>query len=161
MKRETDIIKKVISNEGGYVKHPSDPGGETKYGISSKQYPDLDIKELTKEDAIRIYTEDYWAKYKYNLIRDDSLAFKVLDMAVNLGPITANRLLQEAINTLGGTLVVDGIFGPKTLREVNSFDPTTLENVLRHLQEKRYLYLVVYNPELKVFLKGWMKRAKK
>ena len=50
----------VLKWEGEYSNDPSDPGGETKYGISKRAYPELDIKSLTKEDAARIYYRDYW-----------------------------------------------------------------------------------------------------
>ena len=29
-------VERVLENEGGYVNHPSDPGGETKFGISKR-----------------------------------------------------------------------------------------------------------------------------
>lgn len=38
-------FEKIIYHEGGYVNHPSDPGGATKYGISKHSYPNLDIKK--------------------------------------------------------------------------------------------------------------------
>src|SRR5690606_28008981 len=48
-------VEVVLKHEGGYVNNPSDPGGETKYGISKRSYPELDIANLTQEDAIAIY----------------------------------------------------------------------------------------------------------
>ena len=50
----------VLENEGGYVNDPADPGGETKYGISKRSYPALDIKNLTVEQATAIYLRDFW-----------------------------------------------------------------------------------------------------
>jgi len=49
----------VLRHEGGYVNDPRDPGGETKYGISKRAYPGLDIKNLTEEQAKEIYRQDY------------------------------------------------------------------------------------------------------
>lgn len=46
--------------EGGYVNNPADPGGETKYGISKRSYPWLDIVNLTEEHARLIYYRDFW-----------------------------------------------------------------------------------------------------
>ena len=52
MKTQFDeIIDHVLEHEGGYVNDPKDLGGETKYGITKRFYPDVDIKNLTKEDA--------------------------------------------------------------------------------------------------------------
>ena len=53
-----EIISKVLEHEGGYVNDPKDLGGETNFGITKRWYPDLDIKNLTKEDAIEIYKKD-------------------------------------------------------------------------------------------------------
>src|SRR5690606_2973445 len=58
-------VEVVLEHEGGYVHDPHDPGGETKFGISKRQYPDLDIANLTREQAIEIYRRDWWDKYGY------------------------------------------------------------------------------------------------
>ena len=53
-------IRAVLSEEGGLSDHQQDPGGLTKYGISRRAYPDLDIRRLTMDDVIEIYRRDYW-----------------------------------------------------------------------------------------------------
>lgn len=80
----------VLENEGGYSWHSADPGGETNMGISRRAYPDLDIKNLTQDEAKAIYKRDYWdaigaATYP------PALAVVALDIAVNHG---AKRLLD-------------------------------------------------------------------
>ena len=50
----------VIGLEGGYSNDPNDPGGETKYGISKRYNPDVDVASLTLEQAKKIYLERYW-----------------------------------------------------------------------------------------------------
>ena len=52
-------VEAVLARESGYVHHASDPGGRTKYGISQRQYLDLDIAELTEEEARTIYQRGY------------------------------------------------------------------------------------------------------
>ena len=56
------MIDRLIEREGGYVNHPRDPGGETKYGITKRTYPDLDIRifpENTPQISMRgISTSD-------------------------------------------------------------------------------------------------------
>ena len=47
MKTFEEIIEKVLAHEGGYVNDPKDLGGETKYGITKRFYPEADIKNLT------------------------------------------------------------------------------------------------------------------
>lgn len=46
---------------GGLVNDPDDPGGLTKWGISKRAYPHLDIANLTRQQAEVIYFKDYWA----------------------------------------------------------------------------------------------------
>ena len=60
MKNFNEIIEQVLEHEGGYVNDPKDLGGETKYGITKRFYPDVDIKNLTVEQAKEIYKKDYW-----------------------------------------------------------------------------------------------------
>ena len=61
-----DIIEVVLEHEGGYVHDPKDLGGETNFGIAKRFYPDVDIKNLTKEQAKQIYKKDYWDKNLVN-----------------------------------------------------------------------------------------------
>jgi lysozyme family protein len=85
----------VLRWEGGYVDDPRDPGGETKYGISKRSYPHLNIKSLTKEQAAEIYKTDYW-----NKVGGDTLPFPfdiiVFDTAVNCGVGRATKWLGQA-----------------------------------------------------------------
>lgn len=53
-------VEFVLRWEGGYVNDPDDPGGETNWGISKRSYPHLEIKNLTREEAIEIYRKDFW-----------------------------------------------------------------------------------------------------
>ena len=57
-------VKEVLKIEGGYVNNPNDRGGETKYGISKRAYPNVDIKNLTLDKAKQIYYNDYWYNIK-------------------------------------------------------------------------------------------------
>ena len=57
-----DGVIQVLNHEGGYVDDPDDNGGETNFGISKRAYPRVDIKNLTRKQAIKIYYQDYWIK---------------------------------------------------------------------------------------------------
>ena len=50
----------VLDWEGAVTNDAADPGGLTKYGISQRAYPSLDIASLTVEQAAVIYHQDYW-----------------------------------------------------------------------------------------------------
>lgn len=152
-------VETVLKHEGGYVHHPDDPGGETNWGISKRSYPDLDIKNLTREQAIAIYKRDWWDRYKYGLINDVDVAAKVLDMSVNMGPAAAHRALQKSLSFLGANLVVDGILGPKTLEAVNGADPKRLLQVLRWQAAEYYFLLADHKAQNRTFLIGWLRRA--
>ena len=102
-------ISRLLSNEGGYTEGAGDPGGETAFGISKRSYPDVDIKNLTRDEAVAIYHRDFWTP-----IEGESLPFAVgyqlLDFAVNSGIQTAIRALQRALSVAS-----DGNFGPRSL----------------------------------------------
>ena len=101
----------VLDYEGRvYENHPDDTGGPTKFGISQKAYPNLDIASLTEAQAKEIYRRDYWDRIKGDLL-PTPIAAALLDCAVNQGVPTAIKLFQSMMD-----LVVDGDFGPKTIR---------------------------------------------
>jgi lysozyme family protein len=88
-------IARLLSDEGGYVNNPADPGGETKFGISKRQYSTLDIKLLTQSQAIDIYYRDWWQRYRYSALPDE-IGIKLFDLAANIGPAHASSCLQRA-----------------------------------------------------------------
>ncbi|TXH14233.1 MAG: hypothetical protein E6R03_09765 [Hyphomicrobiaceae bacterium] len=102
-------IEFVLLYEGGYVDDPADAGGETKYGISKKQYPNVDIKNLTLTQAKEIYYRDYWLKFHCDKM-PWPLAMVMFDCYVQFNPINPNRWLQSAL-----LLTPDGILGPRTI----------------------------------------------
>jgi lysozyme family protein len=130
---KTAAITKVIEREGGYVFHPSDRGGPTRYGITQKKAKEFDytghMAEFPVELAYRIYAADFWDKIRLDEIAaiDGQLATVIFDFAVNSGVSTATRQLQRLLNVLNqkGTLypdlVVDGVPGSKTVLAVTDF----------------------------------------
>lgn len=150
----------VLAHEGGYVNDPNDLGGETNFGISKRSYPNIDIKNLTREQAMKIYHRDWWAKHKYGEIENLDVATKVFDLSVNMGPGTAHRLLQRAVNWVSGSgLVEDGVLGPLTMRATNQTDPQKIVETLRFMAAKRYYELAKARPANRGFLLGWLNRA--
>lgn len=91
----TESMKFILKWEGGYVNHPKDPGGETKYGISKRAHPDLDIANLTVEQALDIYFREYW---KASGCQQHPMPFAtcVLNTAVMSGPRKAIALAESA-----------------------------------------------------------------
>jgi lysozyme family protein len=102
----------IVAIEGGYVNDPNDPGGETKYGISKRTFPGLDIKNLSKQEAVSIYYNDFWTPAKCDKLAWPLCLF-VLDTAVHSGQGTAIKLLQRAAG-----VAADGILGPNTMKAV-------------------------------------------
>lgn len=84
----------VLAREGGYSNDKFDPGGETKYGICKKSYPDLDIKNLTIATAGSIYFKDYWEPNWCDQMPYWA-ALAVFDTAVNMGRNSAVVCLQK------------------------------------------------------------------
>lgn len=122
------LINRVLANEGGYVNIPDDPGGETQWGISKRSYPDLDIRALTREDAIAIYKRDFWDRCHGDEL-PEAVAFQALDFAVNSGVETALRKLQTAAGVAD-----DGHWGPVTREAIAAVNPVVL--CIRYLAER-------------------------
>lgn len=152
-------ITKLLKDEGGYVDHKNDKGGETAFGISKRSYPNVDIKNLTIEKAKDIYYTDFWKTGPYDLLTNAPLAEKTFNTAVNAGNSRAFKLLQQAANACGATLVVDGAVGPKTIAAINSLDGTQVLEAYRKVQADFYKGLVLKDPSQAVFIKGWLARA--
>ena len=151
-----EIIGLTLEHEGGYVHDPKDLGVETNFGIAKRFYPDVDIKNLTKEGAKDIYKKDYWDKNKVGDLSDD-LKHIFFDMCVNQGRGTAVKILQRAINGKGGKLTVDGGFGPGTKSALDTYKPEV--DRVRCYRLKHYYDIVNKKPEQEKFLYGWFKRA--
>lgn len=139
-------FERVIGHEGGYVNDPRDPGGETKFGISKRSYPNEDIANLTLERAKELYRRDFW-----DALGDapPAVKFQVFDFAVNSGIQTAIRKLQAAIGVAD-----DGHWGPVSAQRLAAMD---LNDVLL-----RFLaYRLDFMASLKVwdtFGRGWARR---
>lgn len=95
MSLTTRIVDHILQVEGGYSHDPNDPGGETKWGISKRSYPHLDIAALTEADAREIYERDY-VQPVLDCVKNDRLAFLVADSAVNHGLTRALAWLEDA-----------------------------------------------------------------
>jgi lysozyme family protein len=88
-------VNLVLAHEGGYTPGlPGDPGGETNFGIAKRWHPELDIKNLTKEQASDIYQKEYWKPYM-DQEPDQRVANAALDTAVNQGPAIAEQFYQH------------------------------------------------------------------
>jgi len=151
-----NAVEKVLRHEGGYVNDPADPGGETKYGICKRSYPCIDIKSLTREQAVRIYYQDWWRRYGYDMIADASLGAKTFDLAVNMGARQAHKLLQRSVNaTSPAGLSVDGILGPLSLEAINNHPHPPYLFAEYRLRAVAF-YLDLNKPK---YLAGWVRRA--
>lgn len=139
----------VIGHEGGYVNHPNDPGGETKFGVSKRAYPNVDIKNLTLDKAKDIYLRDYWNRLSLESLPDE-IRFDLFDAAVNSGVKTAAIFLQRALHVTD-----DGVIGPATIAAASKLSPQILD---KRISAQRLLYLC----NLKTwpdFGKGWVRRV--
>lgn len=150
-----NAILRVIEHEGGskITNHVNDTGGLTKFGISQRAYPALDIASLTLEEAIAIYKRDYWDKILGDQIKSYSVAFAIFDQAVNRGVKTAVKNAQKSVE-----IKDDGVMGPITLNAINAkYEGHFLERFI-DISRNAYQSIVSSNPSQSVFIKGWLNR---
>lgn len=156
------IMDEVLKHEGGYVNHPSDPGGATNRGVtrctlaayrgvSCANLPIAEVKNLTLEETLEIYRVNYWNR----CLADDlpsGVDYVVMDYAVNSGVSRSAKLLQKIVGAKA-----DGVIGLKTLAKVNDYPDyeklihIACDNRLSFLQR-----LVTWE----TFKKGWTRRVK-
>lgn len=148
----------LLKREGGLNTNPNDRGGVTKYGISQKSYPNLDIRNLTVENAKAIYYRDFWAPSGLNSVNDQTVAEAVLDTVVASGNSGGGKLVQKALNTFGKGLVVDGKLGSKSISALNTVPPLLFLQALADQRKNLVVSLAQRDPSQEGFLKGWFKR---
>lgn len=141
-------VEFVLKHEGGYVNDPHDAGGETKFGISKRAYPNLDIKNLTRDKAIEIYKRDYWDRLPNTL--PAVIHCVLFDCAVNTGVGRAIRLLQSAVK-----VNPDGQWGKLSQSALNKISAD--EALIKFATERIMFYsaLSTFNR----FGKGWINRV--
>lgn len=99
------VMAFILDEEGGYVNNPADPGGETKYGISKRAYPTLNVASLTVEDAKRIYRRDYWDVLGLDAVEKYGPALVLMDCGVNQGVKRAMQI-KDRVSTSSQPFVV-------------------------------------------------------
>lgn len=169
------LIDEVIEREGGYVHHPADRGGETRWGITEavarREGFRGEMRSLPRRDAVAIYRRLYWVQPGFAPVaeRAPSVAAELFDTGVNMGPAVATGFLQRALNALNRgardypDLAVDGRMGPVTLAALDTFlrtrgsgAATVLVKAMEALQGERYLALAEARPANEAFLYGWL-----
>ena len=152
-----DCLELVLKHEGGYVNHPSDPGGMTNLGVTKKVWEDWvghpvtekDMRELTPALVGPMYEMKYWrTSYCEKLPR--GLDLLVFSMAVNAGSGRSVKLLQDAIG-----VVADGVIGPKTMAKINEANVEALIDKFSEARTAFYKGLKTFP----VFGKGWLNRT--
>ena len=155
LKTFDEIIEQVLDHEGGFVDDPTDRGGQTKYGISKRAYPDEDIKALTVERAKELYKRDYWDRFKVANL-PDRIRHIYFDMCVNMGGGRATKILQEACNSKNSYKIdVDGGIGKNTIKASANLEDFRL----RAYRVMFYAELVMKKPEQERFWVGWFRRS--
>jgi lysozyme family protein len=151
------VMKEIFHHEGGYVDHPADPGGATNMGITfavlqswrGKPITKQDVKDMTQDEAMDIYRENYWNPTKCPQL-PDGVDLVMMDGSVNSGIGRAPKWIQLAVGA-----EPDGKIGPKTLAAINAADPV---KIIDAALDARLAFL----KRLKhwdVFGKGWSRRV--
>lgn len=172
--RFVQAVSKVLRHEGFFSDDPIDPGGPTKYGVSLRWLRTLgeegdfdgdgdvdrdDIWAMEEADAVRLYYDKWYLKESYDkmiLI----IGGKVFDLAINIGAVSANRILQRAVRAADGLrLVEDGIIGKKTLAAVGRTSDLKLLPAIRSEAAGHYRLLIERRESFEKYRDGWLNRA--
>ena len=157
------LFPHILESEGIVFENDSaDTAGATKFGIITDDlktyYHDQtktwqDVKNLTQDEAFKIYKKLYWDAFKADEIKNDSLAHFIVDGAINQGKGTITKYIQQVCG-----ITADGIFGSGTLAAVNAHNPKELFEGLKQKRLDKYHRIVANNPSQQRFIKGWIRR---
>ena len=158
------IIEGILRREGGWVDHPADRGGPTKYGITLRTLSRWrgsraiaeDVRTLTKEQARRIYRHLFIEKHGFDRIENPRLRVVVVDCAVHHSPARAARWLQKAAG-----VKVDGRCGPVTLGAANAAPAKSLRLRVLASRVRSMGATITADHSQAVFAKGWTVRVAK
>jgi lysozyme family protein len=169
------LIDDLIEREGGYVSHPADRGGLTRFGITeavarAHGYAGA-MAQLPRDEAAAIYKRLYWLRPRLDEVarRSARLAAELFDTGANMGPAVAVTFLQRALTALNRNgkdypdLVPDGRVGERTLTALDAFlaargesGESVILRAIEALQGERYLRLAERRPSNEAFLYGWL-----
>lgn len=150
----------ILKYEGGYTNDPNDRGNwtsgtvgkgqckGTKYGISAMAYPNLDIKNLSEEQAKEIYYKDYWVKIGLEQL-NPKLALQVFDAAIQHGASTAIKLLQRLLG-----IKDTGVINNELTEAIKFENQETL--IFRYIAKRLEYYTSIKTFSL--YGKGWVNR---
>ncbi len=114
----------------------------------------LDVKALTKEDAIEVIRKLYWNVFKADTILSQSVAEAIVDFAFNCGNTTVAKKIQNFVN-----VDVDGIVGKNTIFYVNQHDPHPFFDAIQKMRKEHYYTIVQAKPSNAKYLNGWLNRV--
>lgn len=146
-------VRGLLAREGGLVNDPDDAGGLTKFGISKRSYPGLDIANLTVDDARDVYFVDFWQPIAGDAIPNQTVAEAVLDFAVTSSVRRSVRALQQAAG-----VTVDGIIGPVTLAAIAAGGDLVAARFTL-IRMAYYAELARKRKSNQKFLAGWILRS--
>ncbi len=169
------LIDELIEREGGYVNHPADRGGPTRFGITeavARAHGYAGARaELPRDEAAAIYRRLYWLRPRFDQVADrcPRVAAELFDTGANMGPAVAATFLQRALTALNRNgqdypdLVPDGRIGERTIAALDAFlaargdkGEVVLLRAIEALQGERYLRLAERRPANEAFLYGWL-----
>lgn len=169
MTRFERALEYLLANEGGFSNVKEDRGGATKYGITREEASRWfkrpvsveEMKTLSKDTAKEIYESWYWRPLYCDGVISDNIAICLFDLGVVRGISIPGRYAQTIANKNGFTLAVDGHIGYRTLAALNSLEEKMFIEEFSRLAENGFNNIVKFRPSQKVFLKGWLNRARR
>lgn len=172
------MVAEVIEREGGYVNHPADRGGPTRYGITQAKAREYGYRAAMQNAPLslahRIYSTEFWHRQRLDEIAPISaeLATYLFDFGIHSGTGRPGRQLQRLLNVFNrretdyADVSVDGVIGDETLGALRALHKRrgdraleALAYALNGLRVEFMVSLAESRESQEAFTLGWLARV--
>jgi type VI secretion system secreted protein VgrG len=164
-------LDELSRHEGGFVNHPNDPGKETNRGVTIKTWNAVaaqkgwtvgveGLKKMTQDQWVTVAREAFWNGMKLDSVDNQAIADAIFHITWGSGPANSALIVQKALNDIGVTVAIDGLWGPETRGGIARANPAKL---LPAIVKRHYAFLdALTQPgtQWNVFREGLLSRAK-
>lgn len=147
------VVEGALHSNGGQTNQHNDKGGLTRFGLSQKYNPEIDVTKLTLESAVAHYYKKYYLTPRINLL-PHYIQPAVFGAYVNAGVDESIKFLQ-----ISAGAAADGVIGSQTISHVAGRTPSALLADFLSRRGADYSLTAASDCSQSGYLRGWLRRT--